>query len=173
MVFLRIPLKQKPVIRCSFQKPRPNPFPGQQAPWRPSQVAGCDCHTTRNALALLCQQACRVKRENGSRRFTLVQIEVNWTVLSGSCCADSGNHTIPAGRRLRFESPVLHSTGVHTRTRPQTPARQGYCYARPIRIAAPCEAKRPVADPLLTPFWHTLPHRLSREEGSRSGKLHA
>ena len=49
VVFLRIPFKQKPVIRCSFQKPRPNPFPGQQAPWRPSQVAGCDCHTTHNA----------------------------------------------------------------------------------------------------------------------------
>jgi hypothetical protein len=37
-------------------------------------------------------------------------------------------------------------------TRPQTPAKQGFSHARPIRVAPPCEAKRPVADPLLNPF---------------------
>ena len=54
-------LKQKPAIRCSFQKPRSNPIAGQQAPWRPSQVAGCDCHTTRNAQTVLCHPPSQVK----------------------------------------------------------------------------------------------------------------
>ena len=55
-----IPLKQKSAIRCSFQKPRPNPHSGQQAPWRPNQVAGCDCHTTHNTPALLLRTDRRV-----------------------------------------------------------------------------------------------------------------
>jgi hypothetical protein len=60
---------------------------------------------------------------------------------------------IPARRRQGFESPILHSTGLHHLAPGRKPLQnRGFSYARPIRVATLCEAKRPVADPLFDPL---------------------
>ena len=92
------------------------------------------------------------------------KIGIDWTIFAINCTGFRAtlpcNMRIPAVKRPRFESPILHSAGLHHLAPGRKPLQnRGFLMRGQFGLRPTARQYGRLLTLLLTPFWRALPHR--------------
>jgi hypothetical protein len=94
----------------------------------------------------------------GSESQSLITLARPVSFAPDFCTALPCNLPVPAGKRPRFESPILHSTGLHHLAPGRNPLHnRGFLMRGQFGLRPPAKQNGRLLTLFLTPFWRTLP----------------